>query len=325
LKTLEAFLSTLELYDNVDIEIKRVEVSTIDPHTTDWPFNDTIVVSSSGNDATMATLGLDKRVDPMKILVTGYKGFIGRNMTVFLEKENIEWVGYEWGETKYSLKSIDRVIHLGAISDTTYDNIRQLLLQNYYFTETLVNECNRAGIPIQIASSASVYGIDNTTFKESDFPAPRNHYAWSKYLVEEYCNTHHFDIPVQVFRYFNVHGPMEGHKGDQASPHHKFRTQAIEKGTIKLFEGSEHFKRDFIHVDTICNLHKRFFNVDISGTWNFGTGVATSFKTVADSIALEYNSVIEFIPMPEKLKSSYQAFTKADMSLTYDTLKEYEA
>lgn len=261
----------------------------------------------------------------MKVLVTGYKGFIGQNMTTYLEKENIEWVGYEWGELDYDLTGIDRVIHLGAISSTTYTDTRQLLIQNYYFTKSLIHDCDRFGIPIQIASSASVYGTDNTTFKESDIPAPKNHYAWSKYLVEEFCNTHQFDIPVQVFRYFNVWGPHEDHKGDQASPLHKFRKQAMENGVIRLFEGSENYRRDFVHVDTICSLHTRFFNVPISGTWNFGTGVDTSFRTVADSISMEYNASIELIPMPDNLLASYQAFTKADMNLTHETLKEYEA
>lgn len=261
----------------------------------------------------------------MKVLVTGHKGFIGQNMVKHLEAKNIEWVGYEWGEPDYSLNGIDRVIHLGAISDTTYTDTRQLLIQNYYFTETLINDCNRGGIPIQIASSASVYGTDNTTFRESDFPAPKNHYAWSKYLVEEFCNTHQFDVPVQVFRYFNVYGPGEDHKGDQASPHHKFRQQVTENSTIKLFEGSDNYKRDFIHVNDICDYHTRFFNVDMSGIWNLGTGVATSFQDVADTIANEYNGMIELIPMPINLLSSYQALTKADMSLTLDTLKEYEA
>jgi len=261
----------------------------------------------------------------MKILVTGHNGFIGRNMTSFLESRGIQWVGFEWGDDFYSLDGIDRVIHLGAISSTTYSNVRQLLLQNYYFTENLLNDCNREGIPIQIASSASIYGTDNITFRESDFPSPRNHYAWSKYLVEEYCNTHSFDIPVQVFRYFNVHGPHEEHKGDQASPHTKFIKQARETQTIKLFEGSENYKRDFIHVEEICKLHERFFKVDYTGTWNFGTGKAVSFLDVANSIANEYNAKIEYISMPDSLKDSYQSFTLANMSLTNDTLSLYEA
>lgn len=97
----------------------------------------------------------------MKVLVTGHRGFIGQNMVKELEKNNHEWVGYEWGDRPYSLKGIDRVIHIGAISSTTYQNTRQLLLQNYYFTEKLLIECGKKGIPFQFSSSASVYGVDN--------------------------------------------------------------------------------------------------------------------------------------------------------------------
>ena len=58
LSTLEDFLSKLDLYDNVDIEIKRVPPPPIDLHTdadSDWPFpqssmtTDTITVSASDN------------------------------------------------------------------------------------------------------------------------------------------------------------------------------------------------------------------------------------------------------------------------------------
>lgn len=261
----------------------------------------------------------------MNLLVTGHKGFIGQNCVRFMEGCGHNVRGYEWGDGEYSLEDIDWVIHLGAISHTTYSDVRQLLIQNYYFTVELIERCNAQGIPLQFASSASVYGIDNQTFKETDIPSPRNYYAWSKWSIEEYIKSKSFNVPIQAFRYFNVHGPCEEHKGDQASPHHKFTVQAREYGVIKLFEGSGKFKRDFIHVDQILNLQKRFLNVKESGIWNFGTGMATSFETVADSIATAYNSKIEYIPMPENLKNSYQAFTKADMTHTFNTLKKYEA
>lgn len=55
LSTLEDFLSKLDLYDNVDIEIKRIPPPPIDLHTdadSDWPFagaSDTITISSTDN------------------------------------------------------------------------------------------------------------------------------------------------------------------------------------------------------------------------------------------------------------------------------------
>lgn len=255
----------------------------------------------------------------MKILVTGYKGFIGQNAMIRLQSLGLDPVGYEWGDADIDVTKYDWVMHLGAISDTTYTDVEQCLLQNYTFTKNLLNECDWHGVPIQIASSASVYGIHNRTYKETDLPAPRNLYAFSKYLVEEYAEriAH---CPVQVFRYFNVYGPYEDHKGDQASPYHKF-TQQAKTGVIRLFENSDRYCRDFIHVDDVIDTMVKFMGLDVSGLWNLGTGVATSFEDVAKEIASHYNARIEYIPMPEQLKQSYQEYTCADMTKTWDTCR----
>ena len=209
----------------------------------------------------------------MRILVTGHRGFIGQNMVKALSDHELALC--EWGD-QYSLHGVDRVIHLGAISDTRCQDWSALLEQNVNFSIALIDQCQQHGIPIQIASSASVYGPNNTTFCEDDPVAPANLYARSKAMVESYCREMKPTSPVHVFRYFNVYGPHEDHKGDQASPFHKFREQA-KTGTIRIFEGSSGFKRDFIHVDRVIDVHKKFFKVDESGIWNVGTGETLSF------------------------------------------------
>lgn len=254
----------------------------------------------------------------MKLLVTGYKGFIGQFMTRYLLGQGHQVAGVDINDT-YDLTNIDRVIHLGAISSTTCTDTELLYKVNYKYSVNLIEQCVQREIPIQIASSASVYGIKNVTFKETDTPAPVNHYAWSKLLVEEYALGLKTTTPVQLFRYFNVYGPGEDHKGDQASPFYKFEQQA-RTGTIKVFEGSHVYKRDFIHVREICNLHHRFFNVGESGIWNFGTGNCKSFEDVATEIKQNYNCKIEYIPIPDNVKNSYQTFTQANMEKTMRTL-----
>lgn len=257
----------------------------------------------------------------MKILVTGHRGFIGKNMVTKLMDHGHEVIGYEWGDSDYSLNGIDRVIHLGAISSTTEQNTSKLLKQNVYFSYKLVDECVESNIPIQIASSASVYGTENTTFKEDDFPYPVNFYSMSKLMVEDYCMRKKPQGPIQLFRYFNVYGPHEDHKGQQASPYHQFTKQAKETGVIKVFEGSENFKRDFVSVTDIVNTHIKFFNVQESGVWNIGTGECKSFLQVAEEVSREFPARIETIPMPENLKRHYQAYTKADITKLHKTLK----
>jgi ADP-L-glycero-D-manno-heptose 6-epimerase len=120
------------------------------------------------------------------------------------------------------------------------------------------------------------------------------------------------DNPVQGYRYFNVYGAHEDHKGDQASPVHKFSQQARDNGTVRLFDGSGAYKRDFFFVGDLCKVHEAMLQNSGSGIFNVGTGHAVSFADVAAAIASKHKASIDLIPMPEPLKSQYQAFTCAD-------------
>jgi ADP-L-glycero-D-manno-heptose 6-epimerase len=89
-----------------------------------------------------------------------------------------------------------------------------------------------------------------------------------------------------------------------------------------LFQGSEGFKRDFVPVERIVDVHKKFFNVKESGLWNLGTGIAKSFQEVAEEIAAKHSAKIEYIPMPDNLKNHYQRYTCADLSNLNKALNE---
>jgi ADP-L-glycero-D-manno-heptose 6-epimerase len=249
----------------------------------------------------------------MKILITGYKGFIGQNMTNALKDEH-ELSFYELGDPEPTFENLDWVVHLGAITSTTERNVEKVMKYNHDFSCIMLITCQQYGVNLQYASSASVYGL-NTSFKETDPVDPRSPYAWSKYLFDRSVLSQQFnDIRVQGFRYFNVYGPHEDHKGDQASPYHKFEKQAKETGVIKLFKNSDLYSRDFVPVETVVDVHKTFFNVNESGIWNVGTGQVSSFLDVAQSIAMKYNAKIEYIPMPDNVKSQYQSYTRADVT-----------
>lgn len=256
----------------------------------------------------------------MKILLTGYKGFIGSHMLRALQERGDEVIGFEWGEPLPIVdNSLDYVIHMGAISSTTERNVSKVIKQNYDFTCALYNACIDAGVPMQFSSSASIYGLSNNFSDFSPEYDPRTPYAWSKLYAEHHIAMHPtLTTRFQIFRYFNVYGPEgEEHKGGQASPHCQFKKQANETGKIKVFENSDQYKRDFVHVSQVIDTHLKFFNITESGIWNIGTGTATSFLDIAKS----FNVPIEEIPMPEELKHSYQPYTCADTTKLNDTLK----
>lgn len=258
----------------------------------------------------------------MKILITGHKGFIGQNMTLAMQDHELSF--YEWGDPTPTIEGLDWVIHLGAISSTTERNIEKIMAQNYDFSVWLLEQCLASNVNLQYASSASVYGL-NTDFSETAPVDPRNPYAWSKYLFDRYVNTQQLkgrikSSVVQGFRYFNVHGPHEDHKGTQASPHHQFAKQYAEHGFIKVFKNSHKYFRDFVPVEQVCRTHKAFFNVAESGIWNVGTGKTTSFLDVAQKITPN----IMYIPMPDALKDNYQSYTCANMTNIDIAINKYK-
>lgn len=257
----------------------------------------------------------------MKILLTGHKGFIGSNMLKALHEHEV--TTFNWGDPLPDVEGHRWVVHMGANSSTTERDIEKIMMQNVDFSVWLLNQCVKYGVDFQYSSSASVYGMRTENFTEDAPVDPRNAYAWTKFLFERHVSRLDSKmlrgIRVQGFRYFNVYGSNENHKGDQASPYHKFAKQFQETGKIKLFENSENYLRDFVPVEDICKTHIDFFGIKESGIWNIGTGKPKSFLDVALSIAPK--DCIEFIPMPQNLRDSYQEYTCADMTKTNESLK----
>ena len=248
------------------------------------------------------------------ILITGYKGFIGQNLVAkMLEsrytKNDLVLIDLKDGDVFKSLENVDfrninKIVHLGAISDTTETDVKKIMLYNVVFTLELFKKAKEFQIPIIYASSASVYG--NTT----DFSYnPLNLYADSKMLVDTYVTSHIAEfLHIVGLRFFNVYGNMEEHKKSQASPVTQFTLQAKGNGIIKVFEGSENYKRDFVSVDDVIDC---IFLSDEkeSGIYDVGTSAQTSFLEVAYIIADRYHCNITEIEFPSKLKGKYQYST----------------
>ena len=252
----------------------------------------------------------------MRILITGHKGFIGKNLVRYI-RNTTDWelTTYDWGDEFPGIIDQDWVIHLGAISNTTERDLDKVMNRNYEFTKNLFDNCKRFGVNLQYSSSASLYGL-GSTFTEDSMLDPRTPYAWSKYLCERHHRLHQGGNIVQAFRYFNVYGNEESHKGGQASPITQFRNQ----NPIKLFENSDRYLRDFIAVEDVCRIHVEFIKVRESGVWNVGTGKTTSFQTIAELISAKTKAPITYVEMPKILAHSYQSYTCSDNTKLEKTL-----
>jgi ADP-L-glycero-D-manno-heptose 6-epimerase len=259
----------------------------------------------------------------MKILITGHKGFIGSQLANYFQHQGHDVEGFEWVENVVpDVEAYDWVIHTGAISDTTERDVPKVWAQNYEFTLRLLQVCEHLGTNIQLASSSAVYG-SNKAFNEEDPVYPQTPYAWSKYLIDKFLGDNgyeNFGMLVQNFRYFNVYGPGEGHKGDQMSLVSKFQHQAVHEGSIKLFKNSNKFERDCVCVYDICRIHEMMMKQDTGGIFNVGTGTARNLEDIAKVIADKYDAKIEYIDMPDKLIGQYQEYTCADNAKLHNTV-----
>lgn len=216
------------------------------------------------------------------------------------------------------LGPIEAVFHEGACSATTEWDGKYMMDNNYQYSKELLHFCLERQIPFLYASSAATYGGRDSDFiEERQYESPLNVYGYSKMLFDHYVRSilPEADSPVCGFRYFNVYGPRESHKGSMASVAFHLNNQINQGENPKLFAGSEQFKRDFIYVEDVADVNLWCWENGVSGIFNCGTGHAESFQVVADTVLAHHQQgEVEYIPFPEKLKGRYQAYTQADLT-----------
>jgi ADP-L-glycero-D-manno-heptose 6-epimerase len=278
------------------------------------------------------------------IVITGGMGFIGSNLVLALNQagrqdlwvvddltEGVKFKNLQTAEIEdYShyedfpdqLESgaacPEAIFHLGACSDTMEWNGQRMMRQNFEYSKRLLAYCLAKKVPLIYASSASVYGLNTASQEIRKNESPLNLYAYSKILFDQVVRRSLPDAhsPVIGLRYFNVYGPREQHKGKMASVVLHFNEQLLATGKIKLFEGSETFRRDFIHVDDAVRINRWFLeHPEKSGIYNVGTGQSRSFTDLAQ-VVLDFHGrgAMEFVRFPSELAGHYQTFTQADLT-----------
>ena len=235
---------------------------------------------------------------------------------------------HDWTwKNKHILKGI---IHMGACSTTTEEDADFLMKNNVHVSMDYFELCTTMRIPFIYASSAATYGAIEEGFSDihSRIPSlrPINKYGFSKHLFDKWALNQTCQPPTWAgLKFFNVYGPNEYHKGSQASVALHAYPQVTEKGQVNLFKSYrpeyEHGdqQRDFVYIKDVIKVIEHFlFNTDSShnGIYNVGTGEPRSFKDLIEACfaALNLESKINFIEMPEALKNQYQYYTKADLT-----------
>ncbi|TES91218.1 MAG: ADP-glyceromanno-heptose 6-epimerase [Candidatus Cloacimonadota bacterium] len=252
-----------------------------------------------------------------------YKNLLSPQFSDYLEKDAfIEKI--KKGVFNYT---IDGIIHMGACSDTTEKDNDYLIRNNYEYTQRLAMWALKNNKRFVYASSGATYGDGKNGFSDENDKLeqlrPLNLYGKSKHLFDLWALRNEYLKSIAGLKYFNVFGPNEYHKGEMRSMVHKAFEQIKDTGKVKLFKSnSPDYKdgeqvRDFVYVKDVVRMTLFIYdNPDVNGIINIGTGIARSFNDLSSAVfhSMKKKENIDYIEMPDYLKSQYQNFTQADIS-----------
>ena len=287
------------------------------------------------------------------IIVTGGAGFIGSNLINFLgnqstqEVVSVDWKNDENGHyfknknllkvspdnleffLNENYKSINLIIHFGAITSTTETDAKLIIKNNINLSLFIWSWCVKNKKRLIYASSAATYGDGSNNFDDQEKNNylsklnPLNLYGWSKHLFDKYI-VNEKKIPPQYvgLKFFNVYGPNEFHKSEMRSIVLKIFQKVSKNQTVKLFKSHNPLyrdgeqMRDFIYIKDVINIIGWFIdNKNINGIFNVGTGNPRSFHDLACSVFKNSNvkNKIKYIDTPKNIREQYQYFTKANI------------
>jgi UDP-glucose 4-epimerase len=220
----------------------------------------------------------------MKILITGGAGFIGGNLCRRLVERGdtvvalddlstgrianlpsherltfVEATILDSASLDEACAGVDAVVHLAArasVPESVSDPLGSHLV-NVAGTIQVLEAARRAGNPhVVLASSSSVYGDDPANAKHERIPTrPLSPYAASKAALESYASAYHqsYGLPVLVFRFFNVFGPLQPADHVYAAVIPSFVSAAVD-GRSLIVHGDGKQTRDFTYVDTLTGV-----------------------------------------------------------------------
>lgn len=250
------------------------------------------------------------------------KNYIHKNYIKTIErKEFLNWF-------KQNHQDVHFVFHIGAKTDTAEFNVDLLNELNLNYTKTIWQICSENSIPLVYASSAATYGLGEFGYDDDESKInllkPLNPYGESKNDFDKWAITQSHSPPKWAgFKFFNVYGPNEYHKGRMASVIFHSFNQINATGLVKLFrshnpkytDGGQ--LRDFVYVKDVVNVLYFAFAENLkNGIYNLGSGKARPFLDLAKATfkALNKEPNIEFIDTPIDIRDKYQYFTEANMT-----------
>ena len=221
------------------------------------------------------------------VLVTGHSGFTGQVMAEALHRRGMQVIPLACDITdKEAVKSWvtraspDWVIHLAAQSFVGDADAEAFYRVNVFGTLNLMEALDGLKKPparVLLASSANVYGAPVIEqIHEQVVPAPMNHYACSKLVMEHMVSPWFERLPMVIVRPFNYTGVGQDERFliPKIIDHFARRAPIIELGNLEV-------SRDFSDVRDVVAAYLALLDSDVCGVKvNICSGQVTSLRAI---------------------------------------------
>lgn len=209
----------------------------------------------------------------MKVLITGHRGFIGRNVFADWQSTHnnlVVGMDFPYDVADFTGDNYDLVIHLAAFANIrdSLQNPQKFYENNVVKSKKLFDWCRETNTRLLYASSSAV---------EEDYW--ENPYAMTKWINEQMAPPNSVGM-----RFTTVYGP-------DSRPDMMYRMLEDKTATYVT-----NHKRDWIHVLDVCRAIRYLASSDITGPVTIGTGKSVSVRDLAEKMGMGHLPVKELTP-----------------------------
>ena len=261
------------------------------------------------------------RIEEMKVLVTGGKGFIGSHLVNFLKEKghwvrNVDIADFSYLKTKEDeflrkdlrnrsncfrvVKDIDWVFNLAAnmggigfitavgaevMHDNVLINAQMLEASRKNKVEKFLFSSSACAYPTYKQTDPDVKGLR----EEDAYPAdPDNFYGWEKLYTEKMCEAYQRDygMEIRVLRYHNIYGPEGTYKGGREKAPAALCRKVVEAsnpGTLTIW-GDGKQTRSFCYIDDCVRGTVKLMESDYDKPINIGSERLVTINELAEMI-----------------------------------------
>jgi UDP-glucose 4-epimerase len=249
----------------------------------------------------------------MKILITGYKGYIGGHLYLSLKEKDHQVHGIDLKDGRdilYHLpdQNFDYVFHMAAFP-SVQQSIKEpsdTFRNNAYSTSVLLEWAKKHNVKrVIFSSSAAVKGNDGM---------PSSPYGLQKLISEQECKLYSdlYGLDTVCLRYFNVYSKDQPYGGAYSTAISTWMEMVRLKKPLRL-DGNGEQARDFVHLGDViranvfCMHQQKEFN---GQAFDVGSGKTCSLNYIKTIIDQYHN--VKWIHAPKRVGDIN--FSSADMA-----------